>query len=271
MVSAQPTIAASFVWAYWDLGRALRALWRPALAALAILSVGLLLAAVGPRVLTHDPLGQVVHRQVFEFGLCFLLTPFVMAVLRFVLVGEVAPRYALAPASPRFQLLFGWLAMMSLVANIPSFLLALTTPTGPIYYVGARLIEQSSPAIVVAARVAVLVLLQRLLVLLPAIAVDAPGRTWQNAFRDTQDHVWFVLVASGLPFVPFVLLGAAMAPVFHSAAGTQAGLTASVLWAAAVFVVLIALAAVIASRLYQLLGDKLNRAPPAAAQGGRYG
>jgi hypothetical protein len=49
--------------------------------------------------------------------------------------------------------------------------------------------------------------MQRLLVLFPAIAVDAQGATWQNAFSDTSGHHWFRLAVTILPFVPLRLLG----------------------------------------------------------------
>jgi hypothetical protein len=263
MVSAQPSLATTVVWAYWDLCHALRALWRQALVALVILSVGFLLAAIGPRLLARDAVAQLVDRQMCEFAICFLLTPFIMAIHRFVLLGEVTPHYRIDPANPRFRLLFGWLAMMTVVANIPSFLLALKTPSGPIYYVGLPPPELGPSAIEFVARVAVLVILQRLIVLLPAVAVGAPGATWQNALRDTQPRLWFVVLASVLPLLPLGLLGAMTTPLLRLAGGTYVGLVAATLWFGAALLIFVTLGAVIASRLYQVLGDSLNRAAPA--------
>ncbi len=263
MVSAQPSIANSVLWAYWDLCQALRALWRQALIALALLSVGSLLAEIGPRMLARDAIGPVVDRQMCEIALSFLLTPFIMAIHRFVLMGEVTSHYKIDPENARFRLLFGWLAMMSVVANIPSFLAVLSTPGGPIYYAGMAPPEVGPSALVVLSRVAAIVVLQRLMVLLPAVAVGAPGATWQNAFRDTQPRLLFVLLASILPLVPLGLLGAAATPVLRVATGSYLGLLAGTLWFGAALTIFITLGAVIASRLYQLLGDSLNRAASA--------
>lgn len=263
MVSAQPSIATSVLWAYWDLCHTLRALWRLAFVALLILSVGVLLAEIGPRLLARDAVGRLIDRQMCEFALAFLLTPFVMAIHRHVLMGEVTSHYKIDPANARFRLLFGWLAIMSVLANIPSFLLALTTPSGPIYYVGMTPPEAGPSAVVVVTRVAALLILQRLILLLPAIAVGAPGATWQNAFHDTQARLSFVLLASILPVLPLGLLGAATSRILRLAAESYVGLLIGTLWFGAALTIFVTLGAVIASRLYQLLGDSLNRAPSA--------
>ncbi len=63
--------------------------------------------------------------------------------------------------------------------------------------------------------------------------------------------------------VPLGLLGAAATPVLRVATGSYLGLLAGTLWFGAALTIFITLGAVIASRLYQLLGDSLNRAASA--------
>jgi hypothetical protein len=264
MVRAEPSLATSVLWAYWDLCHALRALWRQALIALAILCVGVLLAEIGPRLLDRDGIARVVDRQMCEIAMSFLLTPFVIAIQRFVLLGEVTPHYRIDPANARFRLMFGWLATMSVLANIPSLLDVLTAPSGPITYVGIAPTE-AGPSILVAVTFSfALLTLQRLIVLLPAIALGAPGATWQNAFRDTQARLWFVLLASILPLVPLGLIGAVAAPLLWQSITSYGGLLAAILWLGTAFLIFLTLGAVVASRLYQLFGDSLNRATSAA-------
>lgn len=132
-------------------------------------------------------------------------------------------------------------------------------PKGPIYYFDRRFADPNPSMIVTAARLAVFMMIQQLLVLFPAVAVDAPGIAWQNAVRDTRLHVWYVLFVSILPFVPIGLLGLAVMPLFRLWPGTLAGLTVNMLWLSAVLLAALVLGAVIASRLYQAFGDRLNK------------
>lgn len=255
MIRARPSVPVALAWAYWDLFQALRMLWRSALIALVILSVGAVATAVGPLLLAHDPITQAVTRQGFLIMLCFFLTPFVLAVHRLVLLGEVPKRYDLDPTRPRFQLLFGWLAVSGLLLSIPSFLDAVTVVRDPF----ARSFAGAGPStLVTSAQVAVLVMMMHLLVLFPAIAVDAPVATWQNAVSDTRSHRWFALAVIVLPFIPIGLLGMLIAPLMHMGHASLIGLIASMLWLGAMLLVGLTLAAVIASRLYLAVGDRLN-------------
>ncbi|XIA63852.1 hypothetical protein ACFIOY_33290 [Bradyrhizobium sp. TZ2] len=124
------------------------------------------------------------------------------------------------------------------------------------------LLRSTSPdldfTIVAAARIVALVIVQQLLVLFPAVAVDAPGAGWQNAIRDTRNHIWFVVAVTILPFIPIALLGVAVAPLFRFSAGTLTGMVAGLMWFGAMLLVASTLGAVIASRLYQVIGDRLN-------------
>jgi hypothetical protein len=237
MVRARPPLSTAFLWAYWDLYHALRTVWRSALIAFVILSVGVPTTMVGPLLLTRDPIGQAATRQVFLIGLCFLLTPFFLAIHRFVLLGELPPRYDLEPSNPRFQLFFGWLAVSVLLVSIPSLLDALTTPKGPVYYFGQPFADPGPSTIVMAARLAVFAMVQHFLTLFPAVAVDAPGAAWQNAIRDTRSHIWFVFVATILPFVPIGIVGLAFTPLLRVWPGTLIGLIASMLWLSAMLLV----------------------------------
>jgi hypothetical protein len=231
--------------------------WRSALLAGVILSIGAVATLIGPALLTRDPTGQAVARTAILIGICYLLTPFFLAIHRYLLLGEPAIRYDLRSSSKRFQLFFGWLCAIIFVMSIPSILGTFTTPRGPVYYVG-QYADLGDSAIVTTARLVALLLVVRLLVLFPAVAVDAPGATWQNAISDTRRYIWFVFAATILPFVPVGLLGMAVAPLLRGSSGTILGSAASILWLGATLLVALTLSAAIASRLYQIVGEQLN-------------
>src|SRR3954468_22615714 len=257
MDRARPSILTALFWAYWDLYHTLQKAWRPALFAFLVLSIGTFATMVGPLLLTRDPIGQAVTRLAILVGLSFLLTPFLLTIHRSLLLGESATRYDFRPSSPRFQLFFGWLALSVLLVTFPSFLGALTMPKGPVYYLGqAPLIDRFT--IGTAVRFVALLFVLGLLVLFPAVAVDAPGAEWRNAMSDTRKHIWFVLAVTILPFVPIGLLGGMVVPLFRPWAGSLIGLIAGMLWVGAMLLVALTLGAVIASRLYQVIGDRLN-------------
>jgi hypothetical protein len=258
MTRARPSILLAVAWAYWDLFHVVRAMWRSALIALIVLSIGVFAIGIGPLLLARDPIGQAIMRQAFVMVMCFFLTPFCLGVHRLVLRGEVPKRYDLDPSLPRFRLMFGWLAVCGLLVSIPAFLEALAAAHDPFYALARAFDGAGPPTMVISARLAVFIMVQHLLVLFPAIAVDAPAATWQNALSDTHHHRVFALAATVLPFIPLGLLAMAIAPLMRVAPGTLIAMIASMLWLGALFLVGLTLTAVIASRLYQTVGDRLN-------------
>jgi hypothetical protein len=258
MTRTRPSILLAFAWAYWDLFHVVRTMWRSALIALMVASIGVFVIAVGPMLLGRDPIGQAIVRQMFVMAMGFLLTPFLLAVHRLVLLGEAPKRYDLDPSRPRFQLFFGWFAVSGLLLSIPAFLDALTAAKDPFYSLARSFADAGPSSLVISARLAAFVMVQHLLVLFPAIAIDAPAATWQNAISDTRSQVWFAVAATMLPFVPLVLLGMLIAPLMRVAPGTLTGVITGMFGLGAMFLVVLTLAAVIASRLYQTVGDRLN-------------
>jgi len=243
-------------WAYWDLCHVLQRAWRPALLAFLILSIGTLAVMAGPLLLKYNPLGQAIARLAILVGLCFLLTPFFLTVHRFLLLGEAATRYDFKPSSPRFILFFGWLAVSAFLMSFPSLLTALIEAKDLYYF--DRPYTGFDFAITMVVRIAVLVMVQYLLVLFPAVAVEAPGASWQNAISDTRNNIWFALAVTALPFIPIGLLAVATASLLPFSAGSLTGLAAGLLWLGVTLLIASTLAAVIASRLYQVIGDRLN-------------
>ena len=240
--------------AYRDLVRVARAMTRLVAVVLVILLTFNLLELVIPRSVFELPLAE------FVFGAArgFLLTPFLIAVHRFIILDEVTPRYILAPQEKRFLRFFAWTLAPALVLAAGSFIQYLLTAAE----LPARVVSLGAG---VALIVGVFVIL-RLMILFPAIAVDAPGASARNAFADSKGFFWdmfFICLVAMLPLVALVMLMVVLEyplelrgsipvlwTVFEVTDKTVAELVAYPLYVA------------IASRIYHALGERvLHRYP----------
>src|ERR1700730_3337977 len=75
-------------------------------------------------------------------------------------------------------------------------------------------LEMSPPIIIltiaaVVAIVALAVVALRVIILLPAVAVDAPGAIWGRAMADSKGNAWRVFVIFLLAFLPLAVAGTA--------------------------------------------------------------
>jgi len=259
MPSARPSFTATFIAAYWDLQRVLRALWPLALIAILVLIGFAFAGLIVPRLLVQTVVGQTILKQAIDVTGLALIAPFLIATHRFVLLGEVTRRYAIELANPRFRLFSGWLIILGLLQTIPTFLLIATTPPGPIYYVGSPPAPDLLQAIVVfAVGIALFVFLIRIAIMLPAIAVDAPGATWQNAMHDSSGNAWFIFFVSLLPQLPILIIAMALGIILRMSSGLPISLVKLAIGGGLLLIVLV-LGIVIATRLYQALGDRLNQ------------
>lgn len=188
-----------------------------------------------------------------------LLTPVAIAVHRFVLLGELTPRYTLNLSDPRFMRFFYFTVVFQLILTVPSMLMMLGTEAGGTAGVVLVLIFL---VMFIAAIIASL----RMLILFPAIAVDAPGADWKKAMADTRGHTWrvfFIALLTGIPaFALIILIQYLLAD--PSGSGWGLGIVASLLQAFTGVLMLAAYAAV-ASKLFAAYADRLNGAQVAAA------
>jgi len=256
----RPTIGQAASQAWRDTRAALRALVGPAQIAffiylLASVARRFLLPA-GPDTGTATLLGEFI----LSAAQAFLLTPFLIAVHRFIILGETE-RYTLAPAERRFQLFFLWSIALSLLAWVPPFL---------IYNIPLR----ATPGVGIAFGlggfvyvVFAIIISLRLIVLFPAIAVDAPGATWRNAMADTKGSAWRILFIGLLASLPLIGIALLLALIAFSLGSPRMITSPSIGWIAitsvfdAVFGVLgFTIAVVVASRLYEQLGNRLRQA-----------
>jgi len=247
MAAVRPSIAQAAVQSWRDTAAVLGALTAQAWIAFAISAV---LAYLQRLVGTGEKAfgtGLLLAGFIIACVQAFLLTPYLIAIHRFIILGEKAAGYGLAPAAHRFQLFFLWSIALSMFYWVPAFLL------GGFFTKGTALILLVTLVFLVVS-VTALIVSVRLIILFPAIAVDAPGATWVNAMADTKGSAWRIILISMLSALPgfaaliaAALLGRAIAPVL------------SALVDGAMNVLIITLAIAVASRLYEQLGNRVNQ------------
>jgi len=183
----------------------------------------------------------------------FLLTPFLIAVHRFILLHQLTGQYALAPQEQRFSRFFRWSLVITALSLFPSVLQAGLGALGfPGVFTGV---------LTLAIMIVCFFLTFRLTILFPAIAIDAPGATAANAYADSKGNVWrifFIFFLAILPFMAFAL-GLFFLGLISAAQDISPLRIAGKILSAIIGVPAYALFVAIASRLFLALGDRLNR------------
>jgi hypothetical protein len=235
---------------WFDVRNVLSVLFTPALIAFIILlALQIVRARIMP--LTGLTAGPALEYLFYEAVKAFLMTPYAIAVHRFIILGEKTMNYRIAPAEPRFRRFFGWSLALSVLAYAPSeFLIPLPgPPTVPLAILGVGLY------------IAAIAVGIRAIILFPALAVDAPGANWRQAMADTRGHAWEIfgiIVGATLPFVivAAVALGILRATIAGDAVIAFKDFNAA--FQAIVGLFTYTIAVVIASRLYQWIGVRVK-------------
>jgi hypothetical protein len=181
----------------------------------------------------------------------FLLTPVAIAVHRFVLLGEITQRYWPDPRDPRFMRFFLVTIVYQLLIGVPSALVSIAAWSGTGLGISLSLIFSVALAIAIVASL-------RLLILFPAIAVDAAGAEWRNAMADTKGNTWTVFFIIAVAIIPSIIVSA---PLFWLVPPGGPGFTRGVVIAlvqAAVSVFTLCAFAAVASKLFAAFSNKLN-------------
>lgn len=266
MDPAKPSLVALLQIVCMDVVRALRAM--PHVLVTAFLIV---LADTVMRVTidaAYQRQGASLIALTFSLAFAFLLVPYMIAVHRFVVLGEVTTHYRVEPQLPRIMRYFGSSIILAMLAAVPAAIAgALARST--------ELETWQVAAIVVAFVIGPMILWLRMTILLPAIAVDAPSASWTNAFHDARGHATGILlvfaVTAALIAVAFVVAAVAWLIVMvflmvlsklSVPAPMAAGLGKALMlltWSAAA-VLSATLLAAMTSRLFQLIGKRVNAA-----------
>jgi hypothetical protein len=199
--------------------------------------------------------------DVFDLMGTFVLVPFEIAIYRLLILGEAASGYRFDISTVRFQRMLGWTAGFWLLANIP------------IHLPGAIASSDGAETIISVVLFALVVFaVLRLTILVPAIAVDAPGTSLRNAFADTGGHAWLIVKAYFIAVLPFILIvisiaGLAWLGGAHDIFGRpgNGSLAASVFFGALGFLIWTC-CVVVSARLFMKIGDRVKRSGPEASE-----
>lgn len=245
-----PSIPQAISLVYRDLKAVADAMPRLAIMVLAlVISFDVLEELVAPRGRGET---MALPLAIFVFGLAqtLLLTPYLIAVHRFVILGEAARAYVFAPRDPRNQLYFLWWAAFSVVAVAPVFV---PVASGP-----AETSGRMAGTMLLVYFIAVMIAGLRLTTLFPAIAIDAPDATWRAALAASKGHVWRIFLIGLATLLPVMVAGA-LAQRFAALSPTVFANLVLSIFEGAVAVVTMTLFAVISSRLYLWLNDKAKQ------------
>ena len=245
-----PTIIA----AYRDLGRLLSAMPALMLCAFVIILASAAVAELVPQQLWDQGLiGEALGlaQNALE---ALLLTPVVMAIHRFVILNKITRSYTVPIGEGVFGVFFGWLFALKVLIGLPfgalSLLEALHWP-----------LQATLLGFAVALIAAVAVAL-RLTILLPALAVAAPGATASQALADSKGHVLRVLAVLFLALAPWFAVGIGGAMVLGRGAMIAGSPLAMLflLTSGVLETIKLALTAVIASYAFMALAEQVKRA-----------
>jgi hypothetical protein len=239
---------------------AYRDLWRVALS-LRALVVCVLLILLAFKVAEDLVPSQVLSRAIVGEALSFmmgaaqslLLTPFMIAIHRFIILDEVTPGYAIDPSEPSFRSFFGWLIALSAVGSMVwwtyELFTAFDTPM-------TAAIVPTALMLVVAVMVSI-----RLSVLFPAIAVGSPGAQAANAWADTKGHAFGIFVIFALALLPLLLVSVGIALMLGQKALVVGSPTAiaGLVVSAVTHGATLTLSVAIASRVFQTLAERVRR------------
>ena len=254
MSAGIPSVSQAAAGAYRDLGTVLLALGRLSIIAI-VIATGIEIAGLMLPDRSAQPSLATLIAFVLNLIEGFLLTPYLIAVHRLIVLGEVTKNYRFAPNEARFQQFFGWSVALTLVWFVLTFVVSLLTATAVILQIVVTLV----------ALILFLIVSLRLTIIFPAVAVDAPGATWQNVVADTKGHVWRIFWIDLVAFLPLAVVAVVLA---FSVSGRTTALSApniaSVIVSAVLGVAGRMLFVVIASRFYLWIGNRTKGLPASA-------
>jgi hypothetical protein len=261
MTATRLSVLALFVAAYWDLHRAVKALWPVAIMAFCLFIAAQFSAVLCVRLLKGPYIQVMLLKELIELASLVLIAPFVIALHRFIQLGETTHAYEFTTSGARMARFVGWLLFVGALVAIPS-LKIITAKTGPVYYTGNHFVpaDTITDRIMFVLVAAVFLMVMRLMIVLPAAAVDAPGTGLSNALADSSGHVGRIAAAGFLCLAPLACLFVMIAFPLRSLAGP--GWVGLLIYSTLKICTFagIALAAALASRIYLGVGDRLKSA-----------
>lgn len=187
----------------------------------------------------------------------FLTVPYYIAVHRLVILGERTTSYVLAPSNPRFQLFFWWWAALSVVVYLPISLVDMLAPSREAMPFPYLIVLAGLPIVLIA----IIIVMLRLTIIFPAVAVDAPGATWGNVMADTKGYAWRIFLFGLVGCLPLIVLALAVGALVGFGTASRSWIASGffIVFTAGLSVAALTLFIVIASRLYLWIGNRTKR------------
>lgn len=246
-----PTLAAAYR-EWWRVLASLRPLILNAF--LIVLAIAVVEQQIPSRLWDESPLGNIM--SVAETAIrALLLTPVAIAIHRLVILDEATRAYTLPLGAPAFRAFFAWLFALDLIAGLPFDLLAAMQARD------VSLLATSLATFL--ALIAAVAFVMRLTVLLPAIAVAAPGARLKPALADTKGQALRILaifVGTVLPWIAAGAAGGALLGRGIDVAGSLPGVT-FLLLSAVLQTIELSMSAVVAALVFIALGANVRQAP----------
>jgi len=244
-----PTLVAAYG-AWW---RLLAAMWPMILSAFVVMLAISIVASFVP-LRWEEQLAGEARGLVQSAVWAFLLTPIVIAIHRFIILDEVTPTYSFGIGKPAFRMFFGWLFVLEVLAGLPLDLLGMLETLN--WSLVATILT------VVAVLIVVMGVALRLTILLPAIAVEAPGATPSRAAADTKGQALRLLALFLLAILPWLAL--AFFGILLLGPRVQiAGMPPAIIFlvtGSVVKTIILSITAVIASYAFMILAAQVKRA-----------
>lgn len=184
---------------YADIGILLRVMWPTVLIAAIVTTIESVALNYAVPTLIHAEAVQAVAGTLISIAVIWIVAPYEVAQLRFLIGGE--PAVALPPFLARgseVQLYFAWAASLRIVATLPTILGSLSTAPGTV------------DLTLLGGTFLVWFLFLSLTTLLPAIAMGRAPSIVQAA-RESRGHLRFIAAATLLSALPIWIAGVAIA------------------------------------------------------------
>jgi hypothetical protein len=244
-----PTLIA----AYRDLGRVLAAMRTVMLCAFLILLAASASQSLIPRRLWEQQLTGEALDLAWAAAEAFLLAPIMIAIHRFVILDRITRSYTVPIGEPAFAVFFCWLLALKILFGVPFDLLGvLQTLNWSVW---------ASSSVFALALIAAVGVMLRLTILLPALAVEAPGATPSHALADTKGYALRILALFLLGLLPWLAVSVAVALLLGrgaTVASSSLGMLSLIMQGVLQTAVLV-LAAVIASYVFIALAALVRR------------
>ncbi|MGB3042326.1 MAG: hypothetical protein WBB98_03980 [Xanthobacteraceae bacterium] len=122
------------------------------------------------------------------------VVPYQIAIFRLIILRDVTATYSFTASTNRVRRFLAWSVALWTATTLPDLALELFP-----------LPNNLATALIVSFLVAGIFFILRLVLLFPAIAVDALGASASNAFADSSGHLWFIARSMLIACLPVVV------------------------------------------------------------------